>query len=326
MINLQRTRDRREWFLTTSIGPPEVVQLLTFDEVDLLAKPQAIHCHQRVMAGVRRTAQGVLDDDDAKAEIHRVHYGRQHADVRFGARNDDRSNLLFEENIGERRPKERRVRCLVDDRSRWRVPRELGDKIELRAAERLSRCDLPTLEVWPPLAQRLLRPAGRDKACKDRSRGIAGRKVRYHRKHPFHPRRFPNPALCKDKLHIDAEMDGILDRLHGGNAPVPDKASSIENNPAERRSARQLLGGAPRRALVTSAIMAADAFVRPMRRLEASDAAAESRLVPLVTVAHDLVASPRRASITEKLTPITASTAFPIKLSVRTFHLTHRQC
>jgi hypothetical protein len=47
--------------------------------------------------------------------------------------------------------------------------------------------------------------------------------------------------------------------------------------------------------------MAADAFVRPMRRLAASDAAAESRLVPFVTVAHDLVASPRPASITEMI-------------------------
>ncbi len=49
---------------------PKLFQFVQLDEVYLLAKAVAIERHQGVMTSVERTAQGVLDNDDAKSEIH----------------------------------------------------------------------------------------------------------------------------------------------------------------------------------------------------------------------------------------------------------------
>jgi hypothetical protein len=197
-----------------SFKPPDIRQALGFDEIDLLGEAQAVHRHQRIMAGIGGAAQRVLHDQDAEADIHGIQHSREHTDVGLGARDDDGANLFFEQLIDQWRAEESRVCRLVDDRGRRRVARQFGDKIELRRAERLARGDFPTLEIRPPLAGCLVRRERRDESAENRSRRIARGNVGDRWKHPLHPGRFPNPAFCEDELHVDAEVDGILDRPH----------------------------------------------------------------------------------------------------------------
>jgi len=68
-------------------------------QIDLLVEPHAIHRHQRIVAGIGRTAQCIFHDDDAKADIDGVHHGRQHADVSLGTGHDDRADVLLAQEI-----------------------------------------------------------------------------------------------------------------------------------------------------------------------------------------------------------------------------------
>ena len=47
------------------------------------------------MAGVRRTAKRILDNDDAKAAIDCVKYRGKHADVGLGSCHDYAPHILF---------------------------------------------------------------------------------------------------------------------------------------------------------------------------------------------------------------------------------------
>jgi hypothetical protein len=48
---------------------PNVTQAFGFHQIDLLVEPDPVHRHQRIVADIRRTAQRVFHDDDAKADI-----------------------------------------------------------------------------------------------------------------------------------------------------------------------------------------------------------------------------------------------------------------
>ena len=51
--------------------------------------------HEHVVAFVRRAAYCVAHDDDAVADINRVQYGRQHANIGLGSRDDQRVRLAL---------------------------------------------------------------------------------------------------------------------------------------------------------------------------------------------------------------------------------------
>jgi hypothetical protein len=82
-----------------------MAETIGLDQVDLLVEPHPVHRHQRIMAGVRRTAQCVFDENDAKADVDGVQHGRQHTDIGFSSRNDNGTNVPFYEEMGERRAK-----------------------------------------------------------------------------------------------------------------------------------------------------------------------------------------------------------------------------
>src|SRR5712672_1177092 len=84
---------RRETFLLAFVGAPNVAEAPRLHQIDLLVEPRAVHRHQRVVADIRRTAQRILHEEDAKAEVDGVQHGRQHADVGFGAGHDDGADL-----------------------------------------------------------------------------------------------------------------------------------------------------------------------------------------------------------------------------------------
>jgi hypothetical protein len=109
--------------------------------------------------------------------------------------------------------KERRIGRLVDDGGRRHEPGQFGHDIELRRRQQLPRGDLPALEIWPPLPRRFFWRCRRDEAGEDRTFGMAVNDIGNRRKHSLHPRRLPNSSPGKNPLHVDAQVDGILDRL-----------------------------------------------------------------------------------------------------------------
>ena len=67
------------------LGAPDFRQVRSLNEIDLLGEPQAVHRHERVMSGIGGAAERFLDDHDAKADIHGIEHGREHADVGLAA-------------------------------------------------------------------------------------------------------------------------------------------------------------------------------------------------------------------------------------------------
>src|SRR4051812_47742333 len=58
---------------------PEAGKIGGLHQFDLLGKPVMIQCHQRIVAVIRRAAQGILDDHHTVAEIDCIEHRGQHA-------------------------------------------------------------------------------------------------------------------------------------------------------------------------------------------------------------------------------------------------------
>ena len=63
--------------------------------LDPLAKTGVIEAQQHVVSLVRRAAHGIAHDDDAVTKVNRAQHGRQHADVGFRSRDNQRVSFPF---------------------------------------------------------------------------------------------------------------------------------------------------------------------------------------------------------------------------------------